>query len=150
MIVYELACAHLHRFEGWFGSGEDYERQRQSAMIRCPVCDDATIERRPSANIQVGRAAAPTTAAAISAPTAEPAETVAVSGEAELLKQLRKMVRSAADVGAAFPDEARKIHYEEVPKRAIRGQATTEEADALREEGIDFLSLPAFLTRDLQ
>lgn len=150
MIVYELACAHLHRFEGWFASAEDYERQRQNAMIRCPVCDDATIERRPSANIQVGRAAAPATTAATPAPTTEPAETFAVSGEAELLKQLRKMVRSAADVGADFADEARKIHYEEVPKRAIRGQATTEEADALREEGIDFMSLPGFLTRDLQ
>ncbi|HXX86710.1 MAG TPA: DUF1178 family protein [Casimicrobiaceae bacterium] len=149
MIVYELACAHLHRFEGWFASAEDYERQRRSAMIRCPMCDDAAIERRPSANIQVGHAPAPAPAATPT-PSTEPAETVAVSGEAELLKHLRKMVRSAADVGAAFPDEARKIHYEEVPKRAIRGQATSEEAEALREEGIDFLSLPAFLTRDLQ
>ena len=147
MIVYELACAHAHRFEGWFASAEDYERQRQRTMVRCPVCDDAAIERRPSANIQVGRAAAPAKPVATAA---EPGETVAIGGEAELLKQLRKMVRGAADVGTAFPDEARKIHYEEVPKRAIRGQATTEEADALREEGIDFLSLPAFLTRDLQ
>jgi hypothetical protein len=147
MIVYELACAHAHRFEGWFASAEDYERQRQSTMIRCPVCDNATIERRPSANIQVGRAAAPATPAVTPTPSNE---TVAVSGEGELLKQLRRMVQSAADVGPAFPDEARKIHYEEVPKRAIRGQATSEEAEALREEGIDFLSLPAFLSRDLQ
>jgi hypothetical protein len=147
MIVYELACAHAHRFEGWFASAQDYERQRQSTMIRCPVCDNAAIERRPSANIQVGRAAAPVAPAATATPTTE---TVAVSGEAELLKQLRRMVHSAADVGAAFPDEARKIHYEEVPRRAIRGQATSEEAEALREEGIDFLSLPGFLSRDLQ
>jgi len=147
MIVYELACAHAHCFEGWFASAEDYERQRESSMIRCPVCENAAIERRPSANIQVGRAAAPATPAATAS---EPAEAVAIGGGAELLKQLRKMVRSAADVGTAFPDEARKIHYEEVPKRSIRGQATSEEADALREEGIDFLSLPAFLTRDLQ
>ncbi|HKE39486.1 MAG TPA: DUF1178 family protein [Casimicrobiaceae bacterium] len=147
MIVYELACGRSHRFEGWFASAEDYERQRQSTMIRCPVCDDAGIERRPSANIQVGRAPAPVTN-----PPAEPqqTETVQVGGEAELLNQLRRMVRRADDVGVAFAEEARRIHYEEVPKRAIRGQATSEEADSLREEGIDFLSLPAFLTRDLQ
>ena len=144
MIVYELACAQAHCFEGWFASAEDYERQRESTMIRCPVCDNAAIERRPSANIQVGRAAAPV------ATPAPATEAVAVGGEAEVLKQLRRMVQSAADVGAAFPDEARKIHYEEVPKRSIRGQATSEEAEALREEGIDFLSLPAFLARDLQ
>ena len=147
MIVYELACARSHRFEGWFASAEDYERQRKSTMIRCPVCDDAGVERRPSANIHVGRAPAP-----LANPPAEPhqTETVQVGGEAELLKQLRRMVRRADDVGLAFAEEARKIHYEEVPKRAIRGQATSEEADSLREEGIDFLSLPAFLTRDLQ
>ena len=146
MIVYELACARAHRFEGWFASAEDYEQQRQSTMIRCPVCDDAGIERRPSANIQVGRAPVPTPVPATE-PTGEP---VSVSGEGELLKQLRRMVHGADDVGAAFAEEARKIHYEEVPKRAIRGQATSEEADSLRDEGIDFLSLPAFLTRDLQ
>ncbi len=49
----------------------------------------------------------------------------------------------------AFPEEARKIHYDEAPKRGIRGQASPEEAEALRDEGIDFMSLPGFLTRDL-
>jgi hypothetical protein len=31
--------------------------------------------------------------------------------------------------------------------RPIRGQASKDDADALREEGIDFASLPPFLTR---
>ena len=73
-----------------------------------------------------------------------------MSGQAELLKKLRQLVSGADDVGAAFADEARKIHYEEVPQRSIRGQATSEEAEELRDEGIDFMSLPSFLTRDLQ
>ncbi len=59
MIVYDLVCAQQHRFEGWFASTEDYARQHDQTMIRCPVCDDAAIERRPSANVQVGRAALP-------------------------------------------------------------------------------------------
>ena len=66
------------------------------------------------------------------------------------MKLLRRLIEQTDNVGAAFPEEARKIHYEEVPQRAIRGQATREEADALREEGIDFMSLPSVLTRDLQ
>jgi hypothetical protein len=144
MIVYELACAHEHRFEGWFASADDYARQRESALIRCPVCDDAEIERRPSANVQVGRAAAPVT------PPAGNAETIVAGGDAETLKQLRQLIARTDDVGLAFAEEARKIHYDEVPKRAIRGQATREDADALRDEGIDFMSLPSFLTRDLQ
>jgi hypothetical protein len=141
MIVYELVCEREHRFEGWFASAEDYARQRESTMIRCPVCDDGTIERRPSANVQVSRAAAP---------AAERSDTNLVGGDAEALRQLRRLIERTDDVGLEFAEEARKIHYDEVPKRAIRGQATREDADALREEGIDFMSLPSFLTRDLQ
>ncbi|HEX3136258.1 MAG TPA: DUF1178 family protein, partial [Casimicrobiaceae bacterium] len=43
MIVYDLVCAQQHRFEGWFASTEDYARQHDQTMIRCPVCDDAAI-----------------------------------------------------------------------------------------------------------
>ena len=57
-------------------------------------------------------------------------------------------MRNTENVGHRFPEEARKIHYEEVPPRSIRGQASKDDADALREEGIDFASLPPFLTRD--
>ena len=100
----------------------------------------------PSANVQVGRATVPAAAAEV-----EPKpNSIAVSGQAELLKKLRQLVSGADDVGVAFADEARKIHYEEVPQRSIRGQATSDEAEELRDEGIDFMSLPSFLTRDLQ
>jgi len=38
------------------------------------------------------------------------------------------------------------MHYQEVPHRAIRGQASRDEAKALTDEGIEFTSLPAFLS----
>jgi|SRR5450631_4141311 len=143
MIVYELACTNEHRFEGWFASAEDYSRQRETSVLRCPMCDDAAIERRPSANVQVGRAVVP---------ASERGDKVVpvANGEAEAMKMLRRLVEQTDNVGAAFPEEARKIHYDEAPQRAIRGQASREEAEALREEGIDFMSLPNVLTRDLQ
>ena len=144
MIVYDLVCAQQHRFEGWFASTEDYVRQHDQTMIRCPVCDDDAIERRPSANVQIGRAAMP----AGERETETQTEIVA-SGEAEALKLMRRLVANAENVGRAFPEEARKIHYDEAPKRGIRGQASPEEAESLRDEGIDFMSLPGFLTRDL-
>jgi hypothetical protein len=159
MIVYDLVCAQQHRFEGWFGSADDYTRQRESALIRCPMCDDATIQRRPSANIQVGRAPdlPPAVEQKKEAPNAERQlanvveqhDGAVTGGHIEALKMLRRLVAETENVGRAFPEEARKIHYEEAPKRGIRGQATSEEADALRDEGIDFMSLPPFLTRDL-
>ncbi len=143
MIVYELACTNEHRFEGWFASADDYARQRETSLLRCPLCDDADIERRPSANVQVGRAVVP---AAERGDKSAPV----IGGEAEALKLLRRLVEQTENVGAAFPEEARKIHYEEAPQRAIRGQASREESEALREEGIEFMSLPNLLTRNLQ
>ena len=140
MIVYDLVCAHQHRFEGWFDSAEDYARQREVTMIRCPICDDAAIERRPSANIQVARAAAP---------AQERKEVAVAGGDGSTLKLVRRLIAETENVGRAFPEEARKIHYDEAPKRGIRGQATHDEAEELRDEGIDFMSLPDALTRDL-
>ena len=149
MIIFELSCAHGHRFEGWFASGEEFARQQERKLVTCPVCDDAHIERLPSARVSVSRGAARD-----NAPPAEPAEernppTDAVAGlPVEVLAKLREIVRNTENVGRRFPEEARRIHYEEVPPRAIRGQASHEEARALTEEGIEFSSLPPFLTGD--
>ncbi len=143
MIVYDLICAQQHRFEGWFASADDFSRQSERTLVRCPICDDATIERRPSLNVQVGRATAPA-GEHHEAATAEP-----MHAEGEALKALRQLVARSENVGPGFAEEARKIHYEEVPKRSIRGRATREEAAELRDEGIDFMSLPHVLTRDL-
>jgi len=143
MIVFDLTCAHGHRFEGWFASGEDFERQAKAVLVRCPVCDDAEVVRVPSAKVHVGRAT-------VDAPrAAEDLEAEAVAGAPdELIRKLREVVRNTENVGRRFPEEARRIHYEEAPGRPIRGQASKEEADSLREEGIDFATLPPFLTRD--
>ena len=66
----------------------------------------------------------------------------------EVLAKLREVVRSTENVGRRFAEEARKIHYNEVPARAIRGQASHDEAQELSDEGIEFAPLPPFLTND--
>jgi hypothetical protein len=83
-------------------------------------------------------------------PTEEPAPVAdnAPTLPAEALIKLREIVRNTENVGRRFPDEARKIHYQEVPPRAIRGQASRDEAKALTDEGIEFTSLPSFLSGD--
>ena len=152
MIVYDLICTNQHRFEGWFNSSDDFARQREATLIRCPLCDDASVERRPSAQVRVGRAApAPSTERSDEATekAAEKPAEVSLGGDAEVLSLVRKLVAATENVGRAFAEEARKIHYEEAPKRGIRGQATPDEAEDLREEGIDFMSLPPYLTRGL-
>ena len=144
MIVFDLRCAHGHGFEGWFASGEEFARQQEAKLVRCPLCDDARVERRPSARVHVKKGAA-----TMDQPVAKDPPQEAIAGfPAELIARLRDIVRNTEDVGERFPAEARKIHYEEVPARPIRGKASREEAQALTDEGIEFSPLPPFLTRD--
>ena len=145
MIVFDLLCANGHAFEGWFASGAEFDRQKAAQLVSCPACDGIDIARRPSAKVRVAKAQV----AVPASPSAPAAPHDAIAGiSPELLAKLREAVRNTEDVGERFPEEARRIHYDEAPPRSIRGQASREEAEALAEEGIDFSQLPPFLTRD--
>src|SRR5512139_2751352 len=150
MIIFELACAQGHRFEGWFASAEDFDRQLATDLVRCPVCDNAEVARVPSAKVRgAARKRAAKHAAAQETPAPATETSDAMAGiPPELVRKLRDVVRNTENVGRRFPEEARKIHYEEIPARPIRGQASQEEAKSLQDEGIEFASLPPFLTRD--
>jgi hypothetical protein len=63
--------------------------------------------------------------------------------QAAFLNGMRELMSRSEDVGSGFAEEARKIHYKESPERSIRGHTTADEAESLREEGIEVLSLPA-------
>jgi hypothetical protein len=59
------------------------------------------------------------------------------------LKEVRDhLTKNADDVGAKFPEEARKMHYGETEHRSIYGIASPEEAKDLAEEGIEVHPLP--------
>jgi hypothetical protein len=150
MIVYDLTCSAGHAFEGWFDSGDEFARQKAAGLVACPVCDGIDVERLPAAKVRVAKARPPAPASSpTSSSTSPPANGEAIAGiSPELLAKLREVVRNTEDVGERFPEEARKIHYDEAPPRSIRGKASREEAEALTEEGIDFSQLPSILTRD--
>ena len=137
MKVLNLRCTQEHRFEGWFASDEDFESQSGRGLVGCPACGDTAVARLPSAprlNVSGLR------------DEATPASDRLAAVQAAALQAVQRLMSRTEDVGERFPEEARRIHYEEAPARAIRGQASAEEAEALREEGIDFASLPPILT----
>lgn len=145
MKVLDLRCHQDHRFEGWFGSEDDYQDQRARGLVQCPVCSDQQIDRLPSApRLNVSGAAAP------AEPTRAPARAAAIpSGkdpaaalQAAFLQAVRHVIDNTVDVGERFAEEARRIHYGEAEERAIRGQTSLKEAQALRDEGIEVVPLP--------
>ena len=136
MKVLNLRCTHDHRFEGWFASDADFLSQCERGFVACPLCDDKTIVRLPSAprlNVSTPRGDA--------APAPAPTEVAQARAQGRWLRAVREMIASTEDVGDRFPEEARRIHYGEAQERGIRGRATREDADALRDEGIEVVAL---------
>jgi hypothetical protein len=135
MKVLNLRCAHDHRFEGWFASGDEFETQNAGGLVECPLCGDKAIERLPTAprlNVLARREQTEP------APPADPGAQL----QSLWMRAVRHVIATTEDVGERFPDEARRIHYGEVEERSIRGRATRADADALREEGIEVMAMP--------
>ena len=134
MIVYDLLCENAHRFEGWFASAEAFAHQHDGGHLACPMCGSSSVRKQLSApHVQTRGADTPQPAA-----LADP----------QLMETLRRklvevILQHTEDVGERFPDEARAIHHQEAPERAIRGSASAAETKALREEGIEVFALPA-------
>lgn len=149
MKVLDLACADGHRFEGWFASEDDFLEQNGRQAIACPVCATSVIVRRPSApRIAVHRdapaAGAPSTPAPVATVrTADAARAATMAAlQSQVLRAVRQVLADTEDVGPRFAEEARRIHYGEAAERGIRGQASPQEAEALRDEGIEVMAIP--------
>lgn len=156
MKVFDLQCEQRHVFEGWFGSEADYASQLERGLLTCPLCGSATVSKMLSAprlNLGAGGPAdtKPADADSPSAPAAVPSQD-AKALQAAWLEATRQIMASTEDVGARFAEEARKMHYGETEERGIRGQASREETEALRAEGIGVLplALPVALKGPLQ
>ena len=148
MKVFDLQCGREHLFEGWFASEEDFVNQKHSGGLTCPLCGDSIVNKRLSAprlNLLSRGAESPTPRNATHSD--EPARAL----QAVWVALGRYVLASTEDVGDQFAQEARKIHYGEIPERGIRGQATLAETESLKDEGIAVLalSLPETLKQPL-
>lgn len=147
MIVLNLTCPNGHAFEGWFTSRQDFDDQCVRRLVQCTHCASDAVSALPSGprvlrHAGEGQAGASSASPVCSAPSAQMSvQTPAPAMAEQLLKALVTMARQAENVGERFPEEARRIHYDEAPARIIRGIASREETEELLEEGI--LVLPA-------
>jgi hypothetical protein len=153
MIRYALVCERGHEFESWFQDSAAYDKQAGRGLVTCPQCHSAKVEkaimapRLATTSKKVAPIQAAMPQAEAPAQPATPAPVAMMSPqEQELrtkLKELRDhLTKNADNVGAKFPEEARKMHYGEIEHRSIYGVASSEEAKELSEEGIEFHPLP--------
>jgi hypothetical protein len=148
MIRYRLQCRKGHQFEAWFADSASFDKQSKRDLLACPTCGTSKVTKALMAPNVVTRSKRKSARKVVEAPPVEPPkpETQRVAAHRELAAAMRKLraeIEAKSEyVGPRFSEEARKIHYEEVPARGIHGEATAEEAKALKEEGIEFYPLP--------
>jgi len=144
MKVFNLRCQHGHQFEGWFKSHLAYQDQQSRGLLECPLCESRVVEKMLSAPRLNLSAPAQQPSSGV-APKAQPA-VMSPAGVtptlAAALQIVREMLATSEDVGERFADEARAIHANEAPIRAIHGQTSFETAQVLSEEGIPVIALP--------
>ena len=128
MIRYALCCPAGHEFEGWFASSRDYDEQKTSGLLECPVCGAGGVAKQIMApNVASARLPGPS-----------PSEI------AEAINRLHDHVEAThEDVGDAFADEARAIHAGRAEERGIYGQASGREVAGLISEGVPVAPLPS-------
>jgi len=126
MIIYDLQCAHEHKFEGWFKSREEYDRENKAKRLSCPLCGDSQITLLPTGgHVSVKE------------------RTEKRSDQGKFVRALTEYVEKNFDnVGPGFAEEALKMHFDEVDHRNIRGTMTDGEEKELQEEGVEYIKVP--------
>ncbi|MFA7270052.1 MAG: DUF1178 family protein [Sterolibacterium sp.] len=137
MIVLNLSCGNNHSFEGWFASLKEFQRQAEARQVACPHCHNLSITKLPAGS-HVRRG--------VPEKNPQPGNNF---DQARLLGALQELLSNSENVGTRFPEEVRKIHYEETPARSIHGTASADEVCSLLEEDIGIIPLPNLVRKDI-
>jgi hypothetical protein len=126
MIIYDLQCEHNHKFEGWFKSREEYDRENRAQRLSCPLCGNSQITLLPAGgHVSVKE------------------RTSNHDNQKEKVRAFSEYVEKNFDnVGAGFAEEALKMHFEEIDHRNILGTMTDGEEKELQEEGVEYIKVP--------
>jgi len=157
VIVFDLKCTGAgHVFEGWFGSGADFERQKRDGLLCCPVCGGKSVEKAVMApavgakSNQKGGPAVPAVAGTGNEAqiTGKPIPMHSGMDSQKAMQLMQVLAQAQADalagsewVGSRFAEEARAMHYGEEDHRPIHGEVDAAEARGLIEEGVEVAPL---------
>ena len=162
MIVYDLSCDGGHRFEGWFGSSDDFANQCGRGLLSCPECGSEAVEKAPMAPAVAKKGNQPASVPSVlenAAPAAAPLPAKpelkqpqpmaggqlspeAINALTKLAELQSKALEKSTNVGQDFANKSRAMHYGEEDEKPIHGQASPEEAQDLLDEGIAVAPLP--------
>ena len=151
MIKFSLKCSGEHIFESWFKSGEAFEKLLGSCLVNCPICGSTDVVKavmapsvRPSRQNSVVPQGAPV---CDESPKMHALTAPSSPAEAALSELKQKIQEHSEYVGSDFAREARAIHDGDAPERSIYGEADSDEAQRLINDGVPVAPLPFMPTR---
>ena len=147
MISFSLKCENNHQFEGWFRSSVDYEDQAKKGLISCPNCNNKKISKALMApTVRSSKKLDKKTVNNNPIDNLSGADKKVVAGDYDIrqaLRSLRSYVeKNCENVGDNFANEARLISKGEAKNRNIYGKVSSNEAENLKDEGIEVVSIP--------
>ncbi|OHD09880.1 DUF1178 family protein [Sphingopyxis sp. RIFCSPHIGHO2_12_FULL_65_19] len=144
MIVFDLCCAAGdHRFEAWFASSDSFAEQQARGLINCPVCGDDAVTKAVMAPRLGAKSNQQLTVAAPPESTAgkEVSPEMVRKLLADIAAKQAEMLPQSRWVGREFADAARAMHEGRAAEDLIHGQASPDEVQALRDDGIAAMPL---------
>ena len=133
MIKYNLKCKNKHEFESWFSNSKEFEKLRTKKMIECIYCKSKVIEKSIMSPLVLNK----------EEKTKKEKSLEDFTKVKKELVKIRKFVeKNFENVGKNFSREVRNVYYDNRKNKNIYGQATPEETEELKEEGIEVASIP--------
>jgi hypothetical protein len=133
MIKFILQCKNKHEFESWFSNSIEYERLKKKNLIECIFCKSKIVDKSiMSPNIVCKKQKKNN--------LFDDKEFINIKKD---LQKMKKFIKKNFDfVGDRFPQEVRKIYYDNKKKNNIYGTVSSTEREELEAEGIELSSIP--------
>ena len=133
MIKYNLKCSNKHEFESWFSNSNEFEKLKSKNLIECIYCKSKQVDKSIMSPIVLNKD-----------------EKIKKDKSLENFKKVKKELfkirkfveKNFENVGKDFPQEVRNVYYNKRENKNIYGHTTQEQAEELKEEGIDIASIP--------
>ena len=133
MIKYNLKCNNKHEFESWFSNSNEFEKLKSKKLIECIYCKSKQVDKSIMSPIVLNKD-----------------EKIKKDKSLENFKKVKKELfkirkfveKNFENVGKDFPQEVRNVYYNKRENKNIYGHTTQEEAEELKEEGIEIASIP--------
>jgi hypothetical protein len=134
MIKYNLKCEKNHEFTSWFLDSTEYEKLKNKKLLECIYCTSKKIQKTIMSPMVSGTKTRETEINSLNQNF--------LSEKNNLLKIRKHIENNFEFVGDEFSKKVREVYYDKKSRKGIYGTTTPDEREALKDEGIDLLSVP--------